>query len=555
MKHLFKRIGAIGLIVLFALSLFAFAACDPTPEEPETLVYSVTVVNENDAPVSGVRVRFGNYHQTTGTDGKASIELEAKEYKITLMNLPEGYTYSAEIILTPELHEVQARLVKGEGEPDPVIPVDPNAKRTYTVTVLYPDNTPVTGVEVQLCSDMGCKLPVAVNDQGKASLLTEPDNYHVMINKVPSGYTYPKNSEGYYAIDGQLVELTPTKTSMTVTLESTAPKPAPENTEIDVKGGTGGTYSVTVQGTEVYAQVNFVPSRSGIYSISSDTQTYDAKVGYFPWRFSTAGWDELSDEQRNDNVSATDKNFRFTVEIKQDELFDTEGKSTSSVWTFRIFVNAKNADGSKAIFPAAFDVKIVREGDVVIKPQEFRDAPVPENLTKFDEQEGTLTALPMDGSANLVFNESDGFYHLNAAEGSVVTVLLAKSLKPYYEPSFIEFDKEIDGIPGNNSVYRFDITPEENKDDITKPTIYLDYRMMLRGSKEPLTGAPTSGYAAYVNNDGVYGLTEELKEFLQRFASTYDAINWIGGIKKDATEDCYWLFACYYYDTSASTPA
>ena len=74
MKRLFSRICALGLIMLFALSAIVFAACEPKPEEPELLIYSVTVVNENDEPVSGVKVKFGNFTQTTDANGKASIE-------------------------------------------------------------------------------------------------------------------------------------------------------------------------------------------------------------------------------------------------------------------------------------------------------------------------------------------------------------------------------------------------------------------------------------------------------------------------------------------------
>ncbi len=548
MKRLFSRICALGLIMLFALSAIVFAACEPKPEEPELLVYSVTVVNENDEPVSGVKVKFGNFTQTTDANGKASIELEPKEYKITLSALPEGYTYSAEITLTPELSQVKATLVKGDGEPDPIIPVDPDADRTYTVTVLYEDGKPVSGVSVQLCSDSGCKLPVTVNAQGKASLLTSPDNYHVLLNNLPEGYTYaPKDNEGYYRGE----ELTPTKLAITITIFK------PENTLLTVKNTDEETHTVTVKGTEYYAELEFQPKQSGVYSISSDTQIYDAKIGYYPFRHSSVGWDQLSEDDRNDNVSATDKNFRYTVSVKPEELFTTDGKiAEGAVWVFRIYVNAANANGTNAAFPAKFDIKIRREGDVQVKPSPvYRDAEITAELSKFGDMEGTLTEVAMDGSANLVYNEEDGFYHLNAANGPVVTVKLSSTPR-YYDRALINIDKVIGNLSGSSAVYRFDITPESDKDDITKPIVYLDYRMMLRGTRDPLTtDTAPGGYAAQVNKDGVYGLTKDLEEFLKRFASSYDAKDNIGTKDPNAEEESYWLFACYYYDTSASNPA
>ena len=62
------------------------------------------------------------------------------------------------------------------------------------------------------------------------------------------------------------------------------------------------------------------------------------------------------------------------------------------------------------------------------------------------------------------------------------------------------------------------------------------------------------GYANFVNSDGVYAVTAELKHFLQSFSVTQrmfaDGNGWVEEnptIKVDATEDDQWLFACGYY--------
>ena len=59
------------------------------------------------------------------------------------------------------------------------------------------------------------------------------------------------------------------------------------------------------------------------------------------------------------------------------------------------------------------------------------------------------------------------------------------------------------------------------------------------------------GYASYCNSDGVYKVTEELKEFLQKFSISQlyfrDGDGWVEGYNVYAEEDDQWLFACGYY--------
>ncbi len=62
------------------------------------------------------------------------------------------------------------------------------------------------------------------------------------------------------------------------------------------------------------------------------------------------------------------------------------------------------------------------------------------------------------------------------------------------------------------------------------------------------------GYASYVNADGVYAVTEELRAFLQGFSISQryfaDGQGWVESnpnVKVDAKEADQWLFACGYY--------
>lgn len=63
------------------------------------------------------------------------------------------------------------------------------------------------------------------------------------------------------------------------------------------------------------------------------------------------------------------------------------------------------------------------------------------------------------------------------------------------------------------------------------------------------------GYADYANSDGLCPVTEELKEFLQKFSVSQryfnDGNGWIeynSTSPIDAAEADQWLFACAYYE-------
>ena len=62
------------------------------------------------------------------------------------------------------------------------------------------------------------------------------------------------------------------------------------------------------------------------------------------------------------------------------------------------------------------------------------------------------------------------------------------------------------------------------------------------------------GYADLCNSDGVYGVTQELKDFLQKYSVSqllfFDGNGFVEtnpAISIYADEDDQWLFACGYY--------
>ena len=62
------------------------------------------------------------------------------------------------------------------------------ASALYTITVTDEDGQPISGVMVQLCSDV-CMLGTT-NEAGEAWFHVNPDDYKVSITAMPQGYDY-----------------------------------------------------------------------------------------------------------------------------------------------------------------------------------------------------------------------------------------------------------------------------------------------------------------------------------------------------------------------------
>lgn len=69
------------------------------PEAAEPQAYTVTVVDAEGAPIPGVMVQLcldACYPGVTDADGKIQFPVEDADYKVSLLAVPEGYTYSDE---------------------------------------------------------------------------------------------------------------------------------------------------------------------------------------------------------------------------------------------------------------------------------------------------------------------------------------------------------------------------------------------------------------------------------------------------------------------------
>lgn len=203
-------IKKIAWIAVFATVICCLCGCPSSGgettgnTESETGTYSVSIVDQNGAPVPSVVLQFdfktlSSQLAITGADGTASATADEAAVSVTLNSLPTGYT-SEKTVYEMSGKELTIVLTGTSGSE--------NNGVTYTVTVVDQNGDPVEGVLVQLCDDESCKLPMATDANGVASGEYPESNYHVTLNTIPDGYS--SDVTEFYFDSG--------KTEMTVTV-------------------------------------------------------------------------------------------------------------------------------------------------------------------------------------------------------------------------------------------------------------------------------------------------------------------------------------------------
>jgi len=349
----------------------------------------------------------------------------------------------------------------------------------------------------------------------------------------------------------------------------------------------------------------FAPRKSGTYSVLSWTDTvennvnpkanyYGASIAFKPLNFTadTGGAE-----------SSFTKNFKFDVEIA-DEMISTGGQA---VFTFGIVADSKSGEYPvKVYFVIMLDGEFSlnhTESDIIV-PQETLVRQPEYDKSKYEfvgaEISQTVngnTANIFDGSAYKLWARSDGgdgYYHLydpakytdtqgygpilyafvsapcrfmdtafNQIEMRGNKALTVSGGTENYKLFIEGFEALLEDPPGDNGPY-FCVTncPCRIRQQCESVSSYgavgactdacTHCHPDCRRCPEEAMGK--SGYSDLCNSDGVYGVTEELKDFLQKYSVSqllfFDGNGFVETnpeISVYAEEDDQWLFACGYY--------
>lgn len=407
--------------------------------------------------------------------------------------------------------------------PDPGGDNPPATGDAFTVTLLlsgdnftsaiYPN---VDLIQAQWTNlDTGEKHRAYFDEDGIASITGLDGDYQVTLDKLPDGYTYNPN----------IYRATNTAKEVAIMLYAITPTSGtgadPFHQIITI--ATTGAYRVTLQSPDQEIWFKVRPSGNGIYSIESLVDVTANKINPTLYRY--YGSDAYVNPDPAEIIdgggyeSSFTKNFRWEFTL-----------STGEVGAPFLFV-IRTTNNDPTAYPINIDFIYDRDGDFTGGMEPAVTVNPTHDFSTWNWQStpnGTFTySAYRDGiEHNLLdqtmvkLNPEDGFYYYyDEVTGEYGDMLFAKITEP----------TEIVDLPFTD-------------------TTYMNIRY-LNGKN--YFNFIHQGYALHVNLDGCYPVTEELRQFLQDYATSQalfddgNGLAELGGYNSD--EDSMWMYACGFY--------
>ena len=392
----------------------------------------------------------------------------------------------------------------------------------YNVTVLLPNGTKAKNIEVQAYDGTNV-TKVKTNDEGVAKFSLSSKDYSV--------YIYDQG----YALKAGTV-LNNSNNNVTVTLSSVS----------SITNGEGMKYNPYIVGEGVFEAVTqneeityygFRPTKPGKYVVESwANPTIDAEAGFYGNNDQYV----LENPTIQDSNSGVDNNFSFELNIAIEEFINTGSVDSNGNMiyekdsngnyipggSYKIGISNKNLS-SEAKFPVS--IKWVDNYELPKVKAEIIE--VEENLTQFADNtssEIVYVDAKINGLTEAVYNEEDGYYHVDSADGYVLVAKISEPC-PYLDRAFSKVNENTG----------------ENEGILATTAIVVD-----NGTKDYSNFVQE--YEKYCNSDGVYPVTNELKTFLEYYYLNIK--DWISSSSQEVINDEYgWLFACGYYANIADS--
>ncbi len=291
----------------------------------------------------------------------------------------------------------------------------PTGKVKYQVKVVNPNGEPFAdGIAVIFKKNDGTQVMQTMDANGVAAKELDRGDYTVELH-----FT---DKKALYDYTGADLSLTATKTDLTIQVYNgiRENKFTTLNVKLDNSGNTYGreAYNVGLGMTRVNlvpGQRNFflfTPERGGQYEVRVETNV--ERVGYYGT-----------------------PSYVFPIsapyETKDDHTFINDVQNSSVGETGILVFGIDAGEASSTV------LTITRVGDPVPKLP-FEGYPTTTVLTKYEHPEGAeiknFVVTNPNAAYNLVYNEDDGYYHLNSKDGPLVLMRVGKGADgscPYME--------------------------------------------------------------------------------------------------------------------------
>lgn len=434
---------------------------------------------------------------------------------------------------------------------------------TFKVSLVYNKKTyiPSKDEKIQVVwSDDYTQYTETISSDGYAVKELDGD-FNVYLVSAPEGYSYNPN---IYTADNDNPEVV-------IELYKISRISKGQGTGLykEFQMSTTGVYRTIITKPLQKVYYEFHPSKAGYYvletmvnvyedSVNPKVDIYQGSFAYKPNIPSQAGLDTGGVSLKNGFT----KNVKWVVKLTEEQL--------GNVYTFVIY-----ADSKSGVYPINVDFNVSYEGEhyvdeIVSKlmvaeeihgfyrctdcDKHYYDLKnIPNSCTSCNGNNLITVSVPYYDSNNYNFINSDGGtgnYYNGRTNGS--GLLLGNKFRYNEESGFWHVYNNETGEFGPILCAK-----------ITKPCAYYEESLNLiesHGNKNLTVSKGTENYkifieqsyAAVCNSDGVCFVTNELKEFLQKFSISqrlfFDGNGFVESTGVYAAEDDQWLFACGYYE-------
>lgn len=469
---------------------------------------------------------------------------------------------------------------------NPSTPVDPDDEDNFTVHLVYDGAKYTPTIEMEaLWTDGFSYYTAKFEEDGVARTTGLDGDYRVILSTVPEGFAYDPSA--YVA----------TNNAKHVTVElfkirKTVGKGTDEYNCIQLN--TTAVYEAKLTSADHIIYYEFEPRASGTYSIESWVDStknmVNPKLDIYG---GNAEYKKFAFTMDDGGVESTyTKNCKYEVKIDEKEV--------GNCFTFGVKADVKSGGYPQKIwFAVKRDGGFERQwstSSFIVPTEDFAGKRALYGNHEYDGSYSWTTPEVLrsgewqyDGTM-FGLNETDGWYHLyNEATGKYDgPILYAKISQPcqfYSTPlTTIEYagNKNLSLVNEENSNLRdnfklfiegngaaalgsFCVNHQQNQEYCPCHPPYTG-GFCIDGCPtchEQCTTLPQEffswqgGYADWCNSDGVYPVTKELKDFLQRFSISQllfmdgggycEGEDNLSGKEVDAKEADQWLFACGYY--------
>ncbi|MCH5162656.1 MAG: hypothetical protein J1G38_04120 [Clostridiales bacterium] len=432
----------------------------------------------------------------------------------------------------------------GEEPPGGVDPpiVEPPVEETYTFTVKLADAPDTLPENMQAIWTKNSEVHSAKFIDGVASVEGLDGEYRVTLSNLPSGYTYDCNGYNADNIDRDV-----TIPLLKILSVRNYFRLQPNNEKSVISWYTiseYGTYRATIRNADEAVGYAFEPKENGRFSITSwcDATANEInpaiKIYYGTEHF--CQYIETLDD--GGAAGYFTKNFKYTAE------FGDENIGAMQLFAVKAAVNDIS-------YPVTVDFTIKRESEYELPPTEgepyYAKGPYctkhETGVWRYIYEDNTATSgsntFYIQDQTKVMFNKADGYYHVGTADGPLLYARLTKDCQIF-----------VTRTPGGSWVNQ-GFSWNEFKDGMVKLTLEDGYNYSYMINK---------GYEPYCDANGAHPVTEEIKTFLQGYASRENlfrdgeghaedpALNVDedmnpDGIRLQSDENSMWMFACGYY--------